>query len=84
MLETTQTGLRGDPTRKSSLESPLFAEKYNFGDGEWAKVLAQTFGYGLPDYFPKDIITNAQLQDRSRPGALPDRDWRALGCRRHG
>jgi multiple sugar transport system substrate-binding protein len=63
MLETTQTGLRGDPTRKSSLDSPLFAEKYNFGDGAWAKTLAQTFGYGLPDYFPKDVITSAQLSD---------------------
>ena len=60
---TTQIGLRGDPTRRSSLESPEFIEKYNYGDGAWARTLNQTFGYGLNDYWPKEVVTNPQLAD---------------------
>ena len=63
MLETIETGLRGDPTRRSTLESERFSELYNFGDGAWAEVLSQTFGYGLEDYWPREVVTNPQLAD---------------------
>jgi multiple sugar transport system substrate-binding protein len=62
-LQTTQVGLRGDPTRKSSLDSPKFAEKYDYGKGSWAKTIRVAFGYGLNDYFPKEMVTNSQLSD---------------------
>jgi multiple sugar transport system substrate-binding protein/sorbitol/mannitol transport system substrate-binding protein len=64
MLQTTQLGLRADPTRRSSLESPKFAEKYNYGsgDGSFAKNLAQAFEYAMPNYWPR-MITGTQLAD---------------------
>lgn len=63
MLETTRSGLRGDPTRESSLDDPSFAENYNFGEGSWSETLRVSFGYGLSDYFPTESVTNAQLSD---------------------
>jgi len=62
MLATTQLGLRGDPTRRSSLNSPQFISKYNFGNGNWAKTQAQSFEYAMPDYWPP-IITGTELGD---------------------
>ncbi len=62
MLETTQLGLRGDPTRRSSLNSPRFIQKYNFGSGAWDKTLAQSFEFAMPDYWPP-IITGTELGD---------------------
>ncbi len=62
MLETTQLGLRGDPTRRSSLTSPRFIQKYNFGNGAWDKTLAQSFELAMPDYWPP-IITGTELSD---------------------
>lgn len=63
MLETTKSGLRGDPTRQSSLEDPSFAENYNFGNGKWTEVINVAFGYGMSDYFPTESVTNPQLSD---------------------
>jgi multiple sugar transport system substrate-binding protein len=63
MLETTKTGLRGDPTRQSSLDDPSFAENYSFGGGTWADTIKVSFGLGMNDYFPKESVTNAQLSD---------------------
>ena len=63
MLETTQIGLRGDPTRESSLTSPQFLEKYDYGDGAWARTLSESFTLALPNYWPRDVITQAQLAD---------------------
>ena len=63
MLETTQIGLRGDPTRESSLTSPEFLEKYDYGDGSWATTLSESFKLALPNYWPRDVITQAQLAD---------------------
>lgn len=63
MIETTKTGLRGDPTRESSLDDPSFAENYDFGDGAWSETIRVAFGYGLSDYFPTESVTNAQLSD---------------------
>jgi len=63
MLETTQIGLRGDPTRESSLTSPEFLEKYDYGDGTWATTLSESFKLALPNYWPRDVITQAQLAD---------------------
>ncbi|MGI8483152.1 MAG: ABC transporter substrate-binding protein [Thermomicrobiales bacterium] len=63
MLETTKSGLRGDPTRESSLDDPSFAKNYDFGDGQWADVVRVAFGYGMSDYFPTESVTNAQLSD---------------------
>ncbi len=64
MLQTTQLGLRADPTRRSSLESPKFAEKYNYGtgDGSFAKNLAGAFELAMPNYYPR-LITGTQLGD---------------------
>jgi multiple sugar transport system substrate-binding protein len=63
MLETTQIGLRGDPTRESSLTSPQFLEKYDYGDGTWATTLSESFTLALPNYWPRDVITQAELAD---------------------
>jgi len=63
MIDTTKTGLRGDPTRESSLDDPSFIENYNFGDGTWSETIRVAFGYGLSDYFPTESVTNAQLSD---------------------
>lgn len=63
MLETTQTGLRGDPTRKSSLTDESFIEKYNYGNGAWAKTLNECFALAVPNYFPREVITVSELQD---------------------
>ena len=63
MLETTQIGLRGDPTRQSSLTDPTFLEKYNYGGGSWAKTLSDSFALAMPVYWPRDVITQAQLAD---------------------
>jgi len=64
MLQTTQLGLRADPTRRSSLESPKFAEKYNFGSGEatFAKTLAGAFELAMPNYYPR-LLTGRELAD---------------------
>lgn len=63
MLETTQLGQRGDPTRRSTLSSDIFIEKYNYGDGIWAKTLFETFDLALPDYLPREVVTISQLGD---------------------
>ncbi len=63
MLETTKSGLRGDPTRQSSLDDASFAENYDFGGGQWSEVIRVAFGYGMSDYFPTESVTNAQLGD---------------------
>lgn len=63
MIETTKTGLRGDPTRQSSLDDPTFAENYDFGGGTWADTIKVAFGLGMNDYFPKESVTSAQLGD---------------------
>ena len=62
MLQTTQIGLRADPTRKSSLESPDFIKKYNYQEGEWARDLTKMFALGSPDYWPR-IATGTELAD---------------------
>jgi ABC-type glycerol-3-phosphate transport system substrate-binding protein len=55
---------RPPPTRRSSLQSPKFAEKYNYGSGDasFAKNLAQAFEYAMPNYYPR-LITGTQLAD---------------------
>jgi ABC-type glycerol-3-phosphate transport system substrate-binding protein len=63
MLQTTQIGLRGDPTRQSSLTDPSFLEKYNYGGGSWARTLSESFDLAMPVYWPRDVITQAQLAD---------------------
>jgi len=62
MLQTTQLGLRADPTRKSTLDNPQFISKYNYQDGEWARDLAKSFSLSSPDYWPR-ISTGTELAD---------------------
>lgn len=63
MLETTQIGLRGDPTRQSSLTDASFLDKYNYGGGSWAGTLSESFDLAMPTYYPRDVITQSQLAD---------------------
>ena len=63
MLATTQLGLRADPTRTSSYTSPAFIEKYNFGGGTWANVVNEDFSTAMENYWPHNVLTQADLAD---------------------
>jgi len=63
MLATTQLGLRADPTRQSSYASPDFVQKYNFGNGSWDKVVNEDFATAMENYWPHNVLTQADLAD---------------------
>ena len=63
MLATTQEGLRADPTRQSSYKSPKFVQKYDYGEGQWDKVVNEDFATAMENYWPHNVLTQADLAD---------------------